>query len=239
MAGHSKWANIKHRKAAQDAKRGKQFTKLIKEITVCARASGGDVAANPRLRQLVEKAKDMNMPSDNVSRAIKKGTGELPGAHYESIMYEGYGPYGIAVLVDVLTDNKNRTVAEMRNIFSSKGGSLAEGGAVAWMFEKLGVIRISGTTICEDALLESLIDYEIKDLSVENNTATITCEPKSLEPIKAMLQKQNYTIDSAELEWVAQNTTQLQHSESEKAMEFLETLDDHDDVQNVFTNLAS
>lgn len=239
MAGHSKWANIKHRKAAQDAKRGKQFTKLIKEITVCARASGGDQTANPRLRQLVEKAKDMNMPSENVVRAIKKGTGELPGIQYESILYEGYGPYGIAILVDALTDNKNRTVAEMRHLFSSKGGSLAEGGSVAWMFEKLGVIRITGQTLSEDILLEHLIEYEVKNIFVENNMATVTCEPKSLESIKILLQEQGYAIESYELEWVAQNVTALQNSESEKAMEFLEALDDHDDVQNVFTNLAS
>lgn len=239
MAGHSKWANIKHRKAAQDAKRGKQFTKLIKEITVCARAGGGDINANPRLRQLVEKAKDINMPSDNITRAIKKGTGELPGTHYESIMYEGYGPHGIAVIVDTLTDNKNRTVAELRNIFSSKGGSLAEGGAVSWMFEKLGVVRVVGQNLNEDTLLEDLIDYEVKDISVEEGMATITCNPKSLEEIKTGLQNKNYTIESAELEWVAQNTTSLNNSDSEKTVEFLTALDDHDDVQNVFSNLGS
>lgn len=239
MAGHSKWANIKHRKAAQDAKRGKKFTKLIKEITVCARVGGGDPTGNPRLRQLIDKAKDINMPSDNVTRAIKKGTGELPGAQYESIMYEGYGPHGIAVLVDALTDNKNRTVAEMRHLFSSKGGSLAEGGAVAWMFEKLGVVRVTGESISEDILLEQLIDYEVKDISVDDGMATITSEPKSLENIKTALQNQGYTIESSDLEWVAQNTTALQKGDSEKAVEFLEALDDHDDVQNVFTNLDS
>ena len=239
MSGHSKWANIKHRKAAQDAKRGKQFTKLIKEITVCARTEGGDPMANARLRQLIDKAKNINMPSDNVTRAIKKGTGELPGAQYESIMYEGYGPYGIAILVDVLTDNKNRTVAEMRHIFSNKGGSLAESGAVIWMFEKLGVVRVSNNNISEDALLEQLLEYEIKDITVNKSMATITCNPKSLEHIKISLQGQGYTIESADLEWVANNTTSLQDNASEKALDFLHTLDDHDDVQNVFTNLVS
>lgn len=238
MAGHSKWANIKHRKAAQDAKRGKQFTKLSKEITICAKVGGGDPAANARLRQLIEKGRDINMPLDNITRAIKKGTGELPGAQYESIMYEGYGPHSIAVIVDILTDNKNRTVAEIRNIFSNRGGSLAESGAVNWMFNKLGVVRCSQENLTEDTLLEQLIDYDVKDISIDESIATITCDPKSLEAIKSALQNHGYTIQSAELEWVAQNMVTLKEDESEKAHEFLEALDDHDDVQNVYTNLA-
>jgi YebC/PmpR family DNA-binding regulatory protein len=158
MSGHSKWATIKRKKAAVDAKRGKEFTKLIKEITVAARG-GGDPAGNPRLRLLMDKAKEINMPLDNVSRAIKRGTGEMPGVSYEEQMYEGYGPHGIAVVLETLTDNKNRTVAEIRRLFSSQGGSLAESGAVSWMFTRLGVVEVSGAQ-SEDQLLELLLDYE-------------------------------------------------------------------------------
>jgi YebC/PmpR family DNA-binding regulatory protein len=236
MAGHSKWANIKHKKAKEDEKRGKAFTKLIKEITVCAR-QGGDPAHNAQLRNLVEKAKGINMPQDNVTRAIKKGTGELPGITYEEILYEGYGPEGIAVLAHALTDNKNRTVAELRRLFSSKGGSLAETGSVNWMFEKKGVIKIV-ITIQEDELLESLYDYDIDDVRCGQGWCTIVCDVHALDTIKKLLQEKDVTIDSAELEWVAKIPLVLEESKAQKIYDFLHALDDHDDIQHVYSNIA-
>ena len=239
MAGHSKWANIRHKKEKEDAKRGKVFTKLVKEITICAKASGGDIDSNPRLRQLVEKAKAANMPQDNIVRAIKKGTGELPGVSYEAITYEGYGPGGIAVIFDVLTDNKNRSVADFRHIFSRHSGNLAETGAVNWMFERLGVIRCI-TKASQDDLLETLIDYDIKDISVHDTTTTISTDPHALMAVKDAVEKiANTTVEHAELEWVATNLHEITDEETEKkAMDFLEILEDNDDVQNVYTNLG-
>lgn len=237
MAGHSKWANIKHRKAAQDAKRGKIFTRLVKEITVAAKAGGGDPTTNPRLRTLIEKAKAANMPAENLKRAIQKGTGELPGVSYEEHMYEGYGPHNVAVIVEVLTDNKNRAVADVRHAFSSKGGSLAAGGAVSWMFAKTGVVRATGATT-EDELLETLLDYDVNDISQDDTSFMITCDPKSIEPIKNALVEAGLTVDSAEMEWVASNTTKLNEEQQEQAFSFLNALEQLDDVQNVYTNLA-
>lgn len=238
MAGHSKWANIKHKKAALDAKRGKIFTKLSKEITVAARTGGGDPAGNPRLRLLVDKARSVNMPMDNVTRAIKKGTGELPGAAYEAHLYEGYGPNGIAVIVETLTDNKNRTVADLRRLFTKGGGSLAEGGAVSWMFKHMGVIRMTGDNLSEDTLLEALIEFDIDDISQNEKIVTIICNPKSLEGVKEALKNSEHSVENAELEWVATNTTNLPDEQAEKAVEFLSDLEELDDVQDVYTNLA-
>lgn len=239
MAGHSKWANIKHRKAAQDAKRGKKFTKLTKEITVAARLGGGVAENNPRLRLLIDKAREINMPLDNVKRAIQRGTGELPGVQYEAQMYEGYGPFSIAVIIETLTDNKNRTVAELRNIFSKAGGNLAESGAVGWMFNKLGVVRIKNSGISEDDILEQLIDYDIHDIKTDDEFVTITCEPATVHDVKEALGSQGYTVESAELEWVANTPAELDEQQAEKAYDFLSTLEDHDDVQDVYTNLIS
>lgn len=238
MSGHSKWATIKHKKAKEDAKRGKVFTKLIKEITVAARSGGGDINANPRLRTLVDKAKEANMPQDNMMRAIKKGTGELPGMAYESHTYEGYGPGKIAVIVEVLSDNKNRAIAELRHIFSRKGGVLAESGAVSWMFERLGVIRASGKKVTEDELLEKLLDYDIKDINIQDSDVEVTCQPKSLENIKKILQSMGLKIEHAEVEFVAANLTNLSGEDEQKAHEFLEAVEDLDDVQNLYTNLG-
>lgn len=236
MSGHSHWATIKHKKSKEDAKRGQAFTKLIKEITVAAK-SGGDPSGNPRLRLLIEKARDINMPLDNISRAVKRGTGELPGIIYEAMTYEGYGPYGIAVVVDTLSDNKNRIVSELRHAFSGKGGNLGESGSVAWMFEKMGVIDIKGEA-SEDALLEKLIDFDIKDVKHDGSFFTVYCDPKSLEPVKAAIAGMNLKIEKAELEWVPKNIMTLPQDQAEKAYEFLESLQDLDDVQNVYTNLA-
>ncbi len=237
MAGHSKWANIKHRKAAQDSKRGKIFTRLVKEITVAAKTGGGDPSTNIRLRTLIEKAKEANMPLDNLKRAIQKGTGELPGAAYEEMMYEGYGPHGMAVIVEVLTDNKNRAVADVRHAFTSKGGSLAEGGAVSWMFSKTGVVRATGTGATEDDILEKLLDFDVADITQEDDTFVITCNPRSLEEIKGVLEKAGLKVESAEMEWVASNKTTLSEEQQEQAFTFLNALEGLDDVQNVFTNL--
>jgi YebC/PmpR family DNA-binding regulatory protein len=238
MSGHSKWATIKHKKAATDAKRGRAFTRLSKEISIAAR-TGGDLVANPRLRQLVDKARSINMPMDTITRAIKRGTGELPGVHYEEHTYEGYGPYGIAVIVDTLTDNKNRTVSDIRRLFANNGGALAENGAVSWMFKKLGVIRAkSEKTISEDELLERLIDFDIKDITKDDDLFVITCDPKSIDSIKQDLVSAGLKVESADLEWVASTEVALEGSQSEKAIEFLDKLEEHDDVQNVYTNLA-
>ncbi|MFC1843045.1 YebC/PmpR family DNA-binding transcriptional regulator [Candidatus Dependentiae bacterium] len=238
MAGHSKWSTIKHKKAKEDAKRGKAFTKLIKEITVAARTGGGDPTGNPRLRLLLEKAKEINMPKDNAERAIKKGTGELPGTSYESITYEGYGPFGIAVLVEALTDNKNRTVSEMRRAFSSKGGNLGEAGSVSWMFEHKGVVKADCKDVSEDDILEKLIDYDIHDITKDDNLCFITCDAKALMSVKKATEEIGLKVENADLEWIPKNTTELSQDQTKKAFEFLGTLDDHDDVQNVYTNLA-
>lgn len=238
MAGHSKWANIRHKKGKEDAKRGKAFTKLIKEITVVAREGGGYPDGSPRLRTLIEKARSINMPAENVTRAIKKGTGELPGVSYEQLMYEGYGPNGIAVLIDILSDNKNRTVAEMRHLFSKNNGTLRESGSVSWMFEKLGVVHAEGAGVTEDELLEKLLEYDIKDIKSNTNFFSVFCEPKSLDKVKQAVGQAGLTIESAQLEWVAKTPTELSDDQAEKALQFLEALQDHDDVQNVYTNLA-
>jgi YebC/PmpR family DNA-binding regulatory protein len=237
MSGHNKWSQIKHKKAKEDAKRGKAFTKLIKEITVATREGGGDPATNARLRHLVEKAKDINMPQDNIARAIKRGTGELPGVHYEAYTYEGYGPFGIAVMIETLSDNKNRTVADLRHVFSKGNGNLAESGAVSWMFKRLGVIRGNGT-LPEDQLLEALLEYNIVDVKHEGNNFTILVDGPSLDAVKKAAKQVGLTLESADLEWVAHNSTPLTEEQSEKAVEFLSSLQDHEDVQNVYTNLA-
>jgi YebC/PmpR family DNA-binding regulatory protein len=237
MSGHSKWSTIKHKKAKEDAKRGKAFTKLIKEITIAARLGGGDPAGNPRLRLLLDKAKDINMPTENAMRAIKRGTGELPGTSYEESSYEGYGPNGIAVIVDTLTDNKNRLVSDLRHIFTSKGGNLGESGSVSWMFERLGVVRATGNTT-EDNLIEKLIEYDIRDIKHDENFFSIFCDPKALEAVRKEVEQLGLHIDSAELEWVPKNTLSLPKSQEDKVYDFLSALQDHDDVKNVYTNLV-
>lgn len=236
MSGHSHWATIKRKKEKEDSKRGQAFTKMIKEITVAAKAGGGDPAANPRLRLLIEKARDINMPIDNITRAIKRGTGELPGVSYEPMTYEGYGPNGMAIIIDTLTDNKNRIVGELRHIFSGKGGNLAETGAVNWMFEKMGVLELV-STLSEDELLEKLIEFDIKDIKHHESHFSIYCDTKSLEPIKQVLQSMNLKIEKAEVEWVAKTPISLSEDQASKAYALLEALEDLDDVQNVYANL--
>ena len=237
MAGHSKWANIKHKKAKEDAKKGKAFTKIIKEITVAAREGGGSPDMNPRLRLLLEKGKEANMPIENAMRAIKKGTGELAGVNYEEYTYEGYGPCGIAVMLDALTDNKNRTVAEFRRLFSENGGALGDAGSVGWMFDRLGAVHATGT-MSEDELLEHLMEYDIKDIHINENNYDIYCESKSLALVKAAVEKAGLKIENAGLEWVAKNYTELPEAQADKVLEFLSNVEDHDDVTNVYSNLG-
>ncbi|HEB42021.1 MAG TPA: YebC/PmpR family DNA-binding transcriptional regulator [Candidatus Dependentiae bacterium] len=237
MSGHNKWSQIKHKKAKEDAKRGAAFTKLIKEITVSARTGGGNPEANSHLRMLLDKAKEINMPQENVTRAIKRGTGEFPGVTYEQFTYEGYGPFGIAIIVDTLSDNKNRTVAELRRFFSNNGGNLGESGSVSWMFDNLGVIHATGQ-ITEDELLEQLLEYDIKDLRCNTDFFSVYCDPKTLESVKKIVEKIGLTIDSAELEWVAKNILSLTDNQYPKALALLSVLQNHEDVQNVYTNLA-
>jgi len=236
MSGHSKWANIKHKKAAMDVKRGKAFTKLIKEITVAAKV-GGAPESNPRLKHLIDKAKSINMPADNITRAVKKGTGELPGIAYEAITYEGYGPNGVAIIIETLIDNKNRAVAELRTFFSKRGCTLGETGTVNWMFERKGVLK-GETNKSEDDLIEVLLDYEVDDISIEDKTFTVTCESKSLDAVKKALEATGLKVDHAELEWVAKNTISLDDDRSQKVIDFLDELEDLDDVQNVYANLV-
>jgi len=237
MSGHSKWANIKHRKSAQDAKRGKIFTRIGKEITVAAKEGGGNPDSNFKLRTLIDKARAANMPADNIERAIKRGTGELPGVSYEEQLYEGYGPEGIAVLVQCLTDNKNRTVSEIRRAFTANSGNMAEAGSVIWMFEQKGVIRVTLNGLTEDDLLEQLLDFDIDDITKDDGFATIILKPKQLEKVKKVLSDTGHKIESAEIEFVAKNFMELSEEKEKKVIDFLEKIHDLDDVQNVYTNL--
>jgi YebC/PmpR family DNA-binding regulatory protein len=236
MSGHSKWSSIKHKKAATDSKRGKIFTKLIKEITVAARMGGGDDSANPRLRSAIIAAKTVNMPKDNIERAIKKGTGDLEGVHYEESIYEGYGPGGAAVLVESLTDNKNRTVAGIRSIFGKNGGSLGESGCVAWMFAKKGYIVIESSAIDEEKLMEVALEAGAEDIKEDNGNFEVITRPGDFEAVKEAIDKASIAYVAAEVTMLPQNTTDLAGKEAEQMMRLMELLDDYDDVQKVYTN---
>lgn len=239
MSGHSKWSTIKHKKAKEDSKRGKIFTKLIREITVCAREGGGDPSGNARLRLIIEKSKAVNMPQDNINRAIKKGTGELEGANYEAFTYEGYGPFGTAVVVETLSDNKNRTVSDLRHVFTKMGGNLAETGAVSWMFEQKGVIHAEGN-MSEDDLIEKLLDSNIDDITVGDGNITITCKKQDLDILKKAVEGLEIKVSSAQTEWVPKNSIPLtDKDQEEKVIRLLESLDDLDDVQNVYANIGN
>jgi YebC/PmpR family DNA-binding regulatory protein len=236
MSGHSKWATTKRKKAAIDAKRGKIFTKLIKEITIAAREGGGDPVGNPRLRLAVDNAKAANMPADNIDRAIKKATGELEGVTFHELTYEGYAPAGVAVLVEVATDNKNRTVAEVRHLFSKSGGSMGEAGSVAWMFDRKGVITLPKEDKSEDELMELSLEAGADDLQVEEDAYIIQTSIESFEPVRKTLVDQNLTIENASLQWIARNLVPVKGDDAEKVAKLLENLEDNDDVQNVYTN---
>lgn len=236
MSGHSKWATIKRKKAVLDAKRGKIFTKLIKELTIAAREGGGDPSGNPRLRLAIDNAKAQNMPQDNIDRAIKKATGELEGVTYHELTYEGYGPAGVALLVEVATDNKNRTVAEVRHIFSKNGGSLGENGSVAWMFDRKGVITIPTQDKKEDEIMEIILDAGADDLTTEEEYFEIQSSIESFENVRKALADRNLSVENASLQWIAKNMIEVKGDDAEKVMKIIETLEDNDDVQNVYSN---
>jgi len=236
MSGHSKWATTKRKKAAIDAKRGKMFTKLIKEITIAAREGGGDPAGNPRLRLAIDNAKSANMPQDNIDRAIKKATGELEGVSYHEYTYEGYGPGGIALLVEVATDNKNRTVAEVRHNFSKYGGSMGESHSVAWMFDRKGIITLPKQGKSEDDIMETVLDAGADDLTSEDEFFDVQTSLESFERVRKLLQDKKLNIENASLQWIAKNPVIVSGEDAEKALKLMEALEDCDDVQNVYTN---
>jgi YebC/PmpR family DNA-binding regulatory protein len=236
MSGHSKWATTKRKKAVIDSKRGKIFTKLIKEITISARAGGGDSAGNPRLRLAIDNAKAANMPADNIERAVKKATGELEGQTYSELTYEGYAPAGIAIIVDVATDNKNRTVAEVRHIFSKHGGGMGESGSVAWMFNKKGVITLPNQGKTEDEIMEIIIEAGADDMLTEEEFFEVQTSIENFENVRKALIDKKITVENASLQWVAKNTIPIKGEDAEKVIRLIETLEDNDDVQNVFTN---
>ncbi|GAB6282381.1 MAG: YebC/PmpR family DNA-binding transcriptional regulator [Ignavibacterium sp.] len=236
MSGHSKWATIKRKKSAVDAKRGKIFTKLIKEITIAARQGGGDPDGNPRLRLAIDNAKSQNMPADNIERAIKKATGELEGSTFTEITYEGYAPGGVAILAEVATDNKNRTVAEIRHIFSKNGGNLGETGSVAWMFERKGVITINRNGKNEDEVLEVILDAGADDLQTEEEFFEVQTSLESFEQVRKTLTEKKFEIENASLQWIAKNLIKVTGEDAQKVMKLIEALEDNDDVQNVYSN---
>jgi YebC/PmpR family DNA-binding regulatory protein len=236
MSGHSKWSSIKHKKAAKDAKRGKLFTKLIKEITIAARMGGGDINANPRLRTAVLTAKGSSMPADNIERAIKKGTGELEGVSYEEIQYEGYGPGGAAIMVQVLTDNKNRTVQELRRLFTQHGGNLGENGCVAWMFDKKGLITVEKSQIDEDRLFGLALEAGAEDVREEDGVFEIIIPPEDFHKVQEALEKEKIATASAQVTMIPKNTVTVDATHAGQILTLTEELEDHDDVQNVAAN---
>ena len=237
MSGHSKWSTIKRKNGANDAKRGAIFTRISKDITIAAREGGDDPAMNSALRLAVKKAKSSNMPASNIDRAIKKGTGQLEGVNYESYLYEGYGPEGVAIMMEIMTDNKNRTVPEVRHIMSKNGGNLGESGCVNWIFEKKGIISIKKTLIDEDQLLNDCLDFDIEDIdSSDDIFYEIEVAPDSFNSFCSFLESKNYSIE-AELNLQPQNTVKIKESSSSQIINLLSLLEDHDDVQKVYTNL--
>ena len=236
MSGHSKWSSIKHKKAAKDAKRGKLFTKMIKEITVAARAGGGDINGNPRLRTAVLTAKANSMPNDNIERAIKKGTGELEGAAYEEVQYEGYGPGGTAILVHVLTDNKNRTVQEIRHLFTRYGGNLGENGCVAWMFDKKGLITVDKAQVDEDRLFGLALEAGAEDVRDEDGTFEVLTSPEDFEKVREMLEREKIATTTAQVTMLPKSTVTVDEKHAEQILKLTDELEDNDDVQSVSAN---
>lgn len=235
MAGHSKWANIKHRKGAQDAKRGKIWTKLSKEITVSAKIGGGDATTNPRLRDAIASARSNNMPKDTIEKAIKRGTGELEGVTYEEISYEGYGPGGAAILLECMTDNTNRSVSELRFIFSKNGGNLGESGCVSWMFKKVGLLVIPKAGVEEDKLMEDALENGAEEMEEQENAFHVLCDYTELGSLRESLEDK-YKIERFEITSIPSNTIDLDGENAEKMLKLLDALEDHDDVQRLHTN---
>ncbi len=236
MSGHSKWSTIKHKKGAADVKRGKIFTKLIKEITVAARMGGGDQESNPRLRHALNAAKAQNMPKDTFERAVKKGTGDLEGVSYEEILYEGYGPGGVAVLVECLTDNKNRSIADVRYIFGKAGGNVGTDGCVAWMFDKKGLISVSKEDADEDTLMDLALEAGAEDIKDEGDVFEIITEPEDFDAVKDAIDKAEIKYQLAEITMLPQNMTEVEGKEAEQMLRFMDALDDCDDIQKFYTN---
>jgi YebC/PmpR family DNA-binding regulatory protein len=236
MSGHSKWATIKHKKGAADAKRGRVFTRLIKEISMAARLGGGDAAGNPRLRKAIDDAKAVNMPADNIKRAIQRGTGELPGVTYEEISFEGYGPGGVAVLIEAMTDNKNRTLPEIRTIFSKHGGNLGESGSVRFLFQKKGYITIEKDKATEDQVMEAAIEAGAEDVTSDGEHHEIETSAESFAEVKATLEKKGLPLAIAEISMVPTTEVRLDARKAEQMMKLMEALEDHDDVQHVWAN---
>jgi YebC/PmpR family DNA-binding regulatory protein len=236
MSGHSKWHSIRHKKGAVDAKRGKLFTKIIREITVAARQGGGDPDANPRLRTIILKAKEANMPKDNIEKAIKKGIGELEGYNLEEITYEGYGPAGVAIMINVMTDNKNRTTAEIRSMLTKSGGNLGESGCVSWIFEKKGVLTLSADTYDEDTVMEAALEAGADDVKQDGEVWDITTSPESFSAVKNNLEQKGFQFLVDDVMDVPTTTVQLDRKDAEKILGLMEKLEDHDDVQSVAAN---
>jgi len=237
MSGHSKWANIKHRKAAQDAKKGREFQKHVRAIMVAAREGGGDPAMNVRLKAAIDRAKSVNLPSDSIEKAIKKGTGDIEGVRYEEVVYEGYGSGGVAVLVETLTDNRNRTASEIRHLFSKNGGSLGEAGCVSWLFERKGILFVRGEGVDEDKLLSACLESGAEDLVKEEGGFTVMTKPSVLSDVREKLQVLGYTVEKAELDMIPKNHVKVESREdAARILRFMDALEDHDDVQNVYSN---
>lgn len=237
MSGHSKWSTIKRKKGAADAKRGKIFTKLIKEITVAARIGGGDAGANPRLRSAIVTAKSENMPKENIERAVKKGTGELEGTVYDEITYEGYGPGGVAILVDCMTDNKNRTVADIRHFFAKSGGNLGESGCVSWMFDKKGSLLVDKSVVSEDKLLDIVLDAGAEDVAEEENEFQVVTVPDDFSAVLEALESENIPLIESSVSMIPKNVIEIiDEKTARQVLTLLEKLEDHEDVQNVYAN---
>jgi YebC/PmpR family DNA-binding regulatory protein len=238
MSGHSKWATIKHAKGAADAKRGKIFTKLIKEISIAARMGGGNPDTNPKLRTSIIKARGANMPKDNIDRAIKKGTGELEGVSYEELIYEAYAPGGVAVFIEVLTDNKNRAAAEIRNVLTKGGGQLATSGSVSRLFKRQGIITLDGEKYTEDAVMEAAIEGGAEDVSALEGIIEVTSAPEDFETVVNALQSKDFETMSAEISMVAETEVLLDNESTAKILRLVDKLEDNEDVQNVYTNIS-
>lgn len=236
MSGHSKWNSIKHKKAAQDAKRGKMFTKIIRELSIAARLGGGDPDTNPRLRQAISEAKGVNMPSDNIKRAILKGTGQLEGINYEEITYEGYGPGGVAIYVEVLSDNKNRTVSELRYIFSKNNGRIGESGCVAWMFTRKGYIVVEQAKASEDELLDVVLEAGADDLKEDGSNYEIFTPPENHEEVVNALNEHNIDLAVSNVGYIPQNYVKIEGKQAQQLLRLMEELEDNDDVQHVWAN---
>jgi YebC/PmpR family DNA-binding regulatory protein len=238
MSGHNKWSTIKHKKGREDAKRGKLFTKLIREITVAAREGGGDPSGNPRLRAAVQAAKLANMPADNIKRATQRGTGELPGVSYEEVFYEGYGPGGVAVMLQTLTDNRNRTTPEIRHLFSKYGGNLGENGCVSWLFSRHGLLLIPNSSdLDEETLMEMVLEAGAEDLDADDpDYFRVTTAPEELHIVKEALEEQGAVVESAQLDMVPSTTTQLEGKAAQQMLKLMDAFDDHDDIQNLWAN---